>query len=180
MRSAGLSRDRLSGTANAPWYLLQLKPKGAERAETNLKRQGVEMFSPLQRITSSKGIVRLGPLFPGYLFASFNVASIPFRTINSTFGVSRLVTHGYDLEAGLSAMLINGLRARCDDEGVLYPPNNLHAKEKVRILSGPFASYVAVVEKLSAPDRVRVLFDLMGRTISAEISVSEVERAMAS
>ncbi len=163
-----------------PWYLLQIKPNGLARAEVNLTRQGVAVFSPRHRSPKPDGGMKLQALFPGYVFASFKASEVPFRAINSTFGVSRLVMQGYDLQAGLPYDLMSRLISRCDEEGVLFPPDQLQANESVRILSGPFARYVAVVEKMTTSERVRVLFELMGRTVSAEVDVSSLERELAS
>lgn len=167
-----------SKNAGAPWYLLQIKPNGYARAELNLARQSVETFHPKQKIASKKGEIRLAPLFPGYLFASFDMRRISFGTVNSTFGVNRLVTLGYSLERGLPAALVDGLLERCDENGLLCPPETLRSGETIRILTGPFADYIATVETLTIAERVRVLFELMGRTVRAEVAVSEVERAV--
>lgn len=163
-----------------PWYLLQIKHNGYGRAELNLARQGVGTFYPKQQIASKKDGIRLAPLFSGYLFASFDMRRISFSTVNSTLGVNRLVTLGYSLERGLPAALVDGLVARCDENGLLRPPRALRKGEAIRILTGPFADYIATVETLTTSERVRVLFELMGRTVRAETIVSGVERIRAS
>lgn len=161
---------------NYPWFLLQTKPHESNRAELNLVRQAIQTFNPKQKITSKNGTSRLVPLFAGYLFASFSPRKVSYTTVSSTFGVSRLITNGYNLEMGLPKALINGLIERCDENSVLKPPDKLEPGESIRILTGPFSNYIATVENLSTPERVRVFIDLMGRSARAEISVSEVER----
>ena len=162
-----------------PWYLLQIKPNGLTRAEANLARQGVRCFMPRHRLPSRGPTPgRRAPLFPGYLFAAFDPQRIAFRTVNATYGVARLVTGGYDLSRGLPPGLVEGLRARCDPEGMLLPPARLKPNEKVRILSGPFAGFIAVVETLPSAERVRVLFEMMGREIRAELPRSGLEHAL--
>lgn len=132
---------------------------------------------PLLQLPIRRNSGKISPLFPGYLFAAFNPTEISFRTVNSTLGVSRLVTNGYNLESGLPIALIEGLKDRCDIDGILRPPEALRPGESIRILAGPFANYVATVKTLSAAERVQVLFELMGQVIQAEISVADVERA---
>lgn len=162
---------------NSLWFLLQLKPNSHARAILNLGRQGVATFMPCQ-ISQTRGASEpvKTPLFPGYLFASFRPECISFKTVNSTYGVSRLVTFGTDVSKGLPLKLIEGLKARCDENGILKPDSDLQINDRVRITSGPFAEFIAVVEKLQTEDRVRVLFDLMGQKTKAEIPVSDLRR----
>lgn len=165
---------------NSPWFLLQLKPNGYARAALNLERQAVTTFMPLHISQSAAGgKPRKVPLFPGYLFISFQPAIISFKTINSTYGVARLVTSGDTSFKGLPVSLIEGLKARCDETGVLQPVSDLKENEMVRITSGPFAEFVATVEKLQSKDRVRVIMELMGRETRAEVSTSNVRRVQA-
>jgi len=161
---------------DAPWFLLRIKPNSIQRAEDNLERQNVATFMPRQSVFSNKGIVTLKPLFPGYLFASFEPQDTPFRTVNSTYGVSCLVTSGYNLTTGLPLSLIIGLKNRCDGDGVLCPPADLRPDETIRVLTGPFADFIASVEKLSDHKRVQIMFELMGQTVHAELPISQVER----
>ena len=79
------------------WYLAQLKPNGQAVAERNLHRQGFGTFMPRQAISRRRGtqfIDTLAPLFPGYLFVALNAASHPWRRVNGTYVVSRLVSFG--------------------------------------------------------------------------------------
>lgn len=162
---------------NSPWFLLQLKPNSHARAILNLGRQGVATFMPCQ-ISQACGASEpvKTPLFPGYLFASFRPETISFKTVNSTYGVSRLVTFGTYVSNGLPPKLIEGLKARCDENGILKPARDLQINDTVRITSGPFAEFIAIVEDLQTEDRVRVLFDLMGQRTKAEIPICDLRR----
>ena len=133
-------------------------------------------FMPLHISQASGSKAKKSPLFPGYLFVSFQPEETSFKTINSTYGVARLITTGDTNYKGLPATLIEGLKARCDDNGVLKPVSDLQENEMVRITSGPFAEFVATVEKLQSKDRVRVILELMGRETKAEVSTSDVRR----
>ena len=169
------ARGFADAAGSPPWYLLQVKPGGLERAEVNLKRQGVECFMPRQTKPATSPS-KPKPLYPGYLFASFSPDLVPIRSINATYGVSRLVTMGYDLNRGLPEDLISGLKERCDEAGHIQPPLDLKNGETIRITGGPFADYLARVDSMSASERVRVLFDLLGQTIRADVDVRDVVR----
>src|SRR3954471_8443199 len=78
----------------AAWYLAQVRPNSFQIAERNLARQSFPVFCPTQEETRRRAgrfVLVTQPLFPGYLFVSFNPASAAWRAINSTYGVSRLV-----------------------------------------------------------------------------------------
>lgn len=170
-------RTRDNANPAGVWYLVQLKPNGFARAVPNLRRQGVSTFMPLSVVSSPDGRGQAAKsLFPGYLFVRFEPLQISFTTVNSTFGVSRIVTTGCDVQQGLPIKLIEGLRARCDRHGHLLPLNDLQVNEAVRITAGPFARFVAVVDKLKGSDRVQILFEIMGQTVRSEIAVDDLER----
>ena len=100
------------------WFLLQYKPNSHRLALRNLHRQGFETFLPMQDVTqrhSTKFVQQRRPLFPGYMFVSFALDTAPWRKINSTVGVARLVSFDGQPKA-LPPDLIAGLMARCDTQ----------------------------------------------------------------
>ena len=132
------------------WHLLQFKPNSHRLAVRNLQRQGFETFLPLQEITrhkASRFTVDLRPLFPGYMVVGVQLDAAPWRAINSTIGVSRLVSFA-DNYKPLPLNLISSLMLRCDEEGKLLPPKTLNAGDSVEVLNGAFVNFVATVEKL--------------------------------
>lgn len=161
------------------WYVAQVKPNGFERAEVNLVRQGFETFMPLRCETvrharQMRDVLR--PVFPGYLFIKFGSQRADWRKINSTFGVSRLISFEAGKPAPVPDALMAGLRARCDDHQVLQPLDDLRTGERVRMLSGAFADFVGEVEEMVANDCVRLLFELMGQTTRVDVPWGDVER----
>ncbi|MEI8608433.1 transcription/translation regulatory transformer protein RfaH [Enterovibrio norvegicus] len=80
-----------------PWYLLYCKRSEQQRAEQHLKRQGVDCYYPqvsVEKIRRGKRSSILEPLFPNYVFASFDPEEISFTTIRSTRGVVDFVRVG--------------------------------------------------------------------------------------
>lgn len=150
--------------SGATWFLAQLKPNSARIAERNLKRQGFTTFLPLEETTKKRGgkfVANSRPLFPGYIFVAFDAAHGLWRKINSTQGVTRLVSFG-KAPAPVPRDLVSQLMLRCDATGKLLPPKLLEPGDQVAITKGPFASFVAVVEKIAPDRRVWVLMDIMG------------------
>ena len=141
----------------ASWFLAQLKPNCVQIAERNLKRQGFRTFLPMEEGTvrrSGKFVSALLPLFPGYIFVSFDTASGQWRSVNSTYGVTKLVSFG-TTPAPVPLDLVSQLMLRCDASGRLLPPKLLKPGDQVRITTGPFAEFVAEVEGI-APDLPRL------------------------
>lgn len=155
------------------WFLLQFKPNAHKLAERNLHRQGFETFLPLQEITDRKKtsfIDNLKPLFPGYMFVTFDIQDAPWRKINNTMGVSKLVSfNSYPKPVPID--LVSGLMQRCDVSGKLLPPKRLNKGDEVQFLNGPFANFVTTVEEIDAQQRVWVLMKLMGRSTRISVNI---------
>ena len=147
------------------WFILQFKPNAYHQANKNLNQQDFETFLPLYDATSrnaSRFINANRPLFPGYMFITFDRTESKWHKINNTYGVSRLLTFNSTLKS-IPATFINNLMERYDSSGKLLPIKKLKKGDQVEVLKGPLASFVATVEKYEDDQRVWILMDLMGR-----------------
>ena len=147
------------------WFILQFKSNSHHLAAKNLNRQGFETFLPLHETTSqrlSRFINTSKPLFPGYMFIRFDKAESEWRKINSTYGVSRLITFNSILKS-IPTNFVYHLMKRYDLSGKLIPIKKLKKGDQVTVLKGPFANFIATVEKYEADHRIWILMDLMGR-----------------
>jgi transcriptional antiterminator RfaH len=148
----------------ASWFLAQLKPNCANIADKNLKRQGFETLLPMEEETrqrNGKFVTAVRPLFPGYIFVAFDMTRGFWRTVNSTHGIARLVSFGKEPTA-VPLDLVSQLMLRCDAKGKLLPPKLLKPGDQVTLTKGPFANFVAEVEKIAPDRRVWVLMEIMG------------------
>ena len=146
------------------WFLAQLKPNCANIADKNLKRQGFNTFLPMEEETrqrNGKYVTAMRPLFPGYIFVAFDVTRGFWRTVNSTYGITRLVSLGKEPTA-VPLDLVSQLMLRCDANGKLLPPKLLKPGDQVMLTKGPFANFVAEVETIAPDRRVWVLMEIMG------------------
>ena len=79
------------------WYAVHTLPFAEARAEGQLHRQGFRTFQP-KRHKTVRHARRLStveaPYFPRYLFIVLDLARHQWRSVNGTFGVSRLVMRG--------------------------------------------------------------------------------------
>ena len=165
--------------ADEHWYLVQVKPNGYRLAERNLARQGFQCFQPMARATERRGaqfrpVSR--PLFPGYLFVAFDPARAPWRKINSTAGVARLLSLG-NVPQEVPRGLVAELRARIDAEGHVILADNVQVGDRGEIQSGPFAGFLGEVARLAPEARAHLLVDLMGRQARITAQLAELRKS---
>jgi len=161
------------------WFLAQFKPNSHNIAERNLTRQGFRAFLPLQEETKrarGKFITQMRPLFPGYLFVALDMLKGGWRAVNSTYGITRLVSLGKE-PTPVPLDLVSQLMLRCDREGKLLPPKLLKPGDEVMLTKGPFTDFVAKVESIAPDRRVFVLMELMGAQARVAVS-AELLRAV--
>ncbi len=114
------------------------------------------------RRVRGKFLTKLRPLFPGYLFVAIDSVKGGWRAVNSTLGVTRLVSVG-ETPVIVPARLVSDLMLRCDPDGKLLPARTLQPGDRVTVINGPFADFAASIERLAPDQRVWLLLDLMGR-----------------
>ena len=159
------------------WFVAQLRPHGLMQARRNLHRQGFETFSPelLDRQKRAGNALQVRrPLFPGYIFVSFDPKSSGWTAINNTWGISRLILHDPRHPRALPASLMAGLRARCDENDIVTGIIDVEVGDQIRVLSGPFAELVTSIDTLPDHERVGVLVELMGRKVRTSLPRSQI------
>ena len=160
------------------WFILQFKSNSHHQAAKNLNRQGFETFLPLHDATSrklSRFINTSKPLFPGYMFIKFDRVESDWHKINNTYGVSRLITFNSILKS-IPTKFIDSLMKRYDLSGKLLPIQKLKKGDQVTFSKGPFANFVATVEKYEDDQRIWVLMDLMGRKTKTQTSADALQQ----
>ena len=167
------------GGQNLRWFLVQLKPNCLAIATRNLERQGFRSFVPMTgetRRVGAKTQSRQRPLFPGYAFVALDGARGPWRAINSTQGVNRLVAFGGQPQP-VPRGLVEQIALRCDDGGVMQPSPDLAPGDKVQVVQGPFADVIADVAAMPSERRVWILLDLMGHKTRVQVDCCALKRA---
>ena len=106
-----------------------------------------------------------GAVFLRYLFVVLDLARHQWRSVNGTFGVSRLVMRG-DEPHPVPGGVVETLIATADAQGILQLGDKLQIGAAVRLMAGPFAEQLAILDHLDDTGRVRVLLDILGRQVA--------------
>ena len=118
----------------------------------------------------------VAPLFPRYLFVGIDMTSQRWRSIFSTFGVSRLVCSG-DMPAPIADAVIDALKGREDASGLVQLRPAFRAGDQVRVLDGVFADCLGLYEGIRDSDRVAILLDLLGRKVRVTVDADVLTAA---
>ncbi len=152
---------------DALWYVAHTRPRAESQAIYHLEMQGYRVFCPRYRRTvrhARKAKSVLAPLFPNYLFVHLDISRDQWRAVNSTRGVARLLMWG-DAPQPVPNGVIDGLQSQMRADGAMDWIYKLKIGTAVRIAEGPFAEFLGTLEYLDAAGRVRVLLDLLGRSV---------------
>src|SRR6516164_10816781 len=87
----------ISANDHARWYAVHTQPNRESRAKNQLENQAYEVFLPrrLKTIRHARRLTNVAaPFFPRYLFIRLDLTQQGWRSVNGTFGVSRLVMQG--------------------------------------------------------------------------------------
>ena len=150
------------------WYAVHTQPLSEIRAQGHLTNQNFRTFLPKRHKTvrhARKMSTIKAPFFPRYLFVALDINRHQWRSVNGTFGVSRLVMQG-DRPNPVLAGVVETLIASADESGILQFGPHLKVGGTVRLMAGPFAEHLAILDRLDDSGRVRVLLDLMGRQVA--------------
>ena len=157
------------------WFVAQLKPNSCNVAVQNLERQGFETFLPKIKTTIkkvNKFIDKDVLLFPGYAFIGIDLQNSDWAKINSTYGVSKLLSFN-NKPSEIPLDLIMALKNR--HEGNINPKINekLKKDDKIKFNNGPFMDLVANIESVDAKKRIYVLLEVMGGHRKLKINLKE-------
>lgn len=161
------------------WYAVLALPRQEERALLNLERQGFQAFVPRRFETKrvrQRFVTRLTPVFSRYLMVALDLDRDPWHVINSTYGVSRIVSFGQRPQP-LPTGVAETLRDSLDDKGVLQFEELLAPGDSVRLLRGPFAEQLGVLQSLDDKGRVKLLLEILGGKVLITTARADLEKA---
>jgi transcriptional antiterminator RfaH len=161
------------------WYVVHTHPKQENRVESNLKAWNVEAFFPRLRdcrfneFTGAPSYL-IKPLFPGYLFARFELNKLLHKA-RFTRGVHSVVCVG-GVPAPVDDRVIEIIAAQIDEAGFVKIGADLELGDKVLIQAGPFRGLTGIFEReTSAADRIRILLDCVHFQACVEVERMHVK-----
>jgi transcription antitermination factor NusG len=169
-RQSALS-DHASLLQMAPgerWYVAVTLPRKERFAAANLTNQGYRSFLPLQLVSrrhARRFRTELAPTFPRYIFVILDPKGQRWRSVNGTFGIQHLITDG-ESPVPVKPGVVETLVQSTDPRGALvYQADEFAVGDEVRLLAGPFAGSLGVLQRLDGAGRVQLLLDWLGGPI---------------
>jgi transcriptional antiterminator RfaH len=171
----------MSDVTGARWYVVQTQANSETKAVENLGRQGYETYLPRYlkcRRHARKVDFVPKPLFPRYIFVAIDTATQRWRSIQSTFGVSHLVTNGNE-PAMVPEGVVSALKAREDLKGFVKMDARpkFGTGDKVRVLAGAFMDSAGLFDGMTDRNRVAILLDMLGRKVRVLLDADLVAAA---
>ena len=65
--------------------------------------------------------------------------------------------------------VVESLMSATDDDGILHPDILLRSGQRIRVIDGPFADQLGILDHVGKSGAVRILLDIMNRSIPITI-----------
>ncbi|RJR35898.1 MAG: hypothetical protein C4567_14285 [Deltaproteobacteria bacterium] len=160
------------------WYVIQTHSRKETKVDKALARQGLETFLPRITIPSrrrDRKVILNAPLFPGYLFLQANLDPVIFNQLIKVNGVIRLLGNGSPTP--LTTEIVDSIRAIVEGDRHFYPWRYLEKGQQVRVLDGPLAGTIGVIQgRKEKKRRLIVSVELFRRSVAVELADDAVER----
>jgi transcriptional antiterminator RfaH len=153
------------------WYVVYSIPHREGSAQLHLRNQGFRTFLPLLSKTirhARRQSTVLAPAFPRYLFVALDLTRDRWRAINGTRGVTTLIMHD-DRPTPVRSGVVETLIASSSPVGEVLFCRDVVPGDRVRLISGPFAGQLGILQRLNSAGRVQVLLDIMGGQVPTKL-----------
>jgi len=160
------------------WYAVYTKMQLEVWARNNLEERGFEVYLPRylkQRRHARRTDVVARPLFPRYLFVRADISAGHRPRVNTSPGVSYLVSFG-DRAAAVADQIIDEIRSRENDDGFIRLGRGQKYSEgdHVKISAGALCDHVGLFQCVADNNRVTILLDLLGRLTRVKVPLDSI------
>jgi transcriptional antiterminator RfaH len=170
--------EGMTGMDTRLWYVIQTKPAGEHRVETNLLNQEIEVFLPLHetyQFTQGKMTRRVKPLFSSYLFGKLDL-QLHFYKAKYTRGVNRILGNG-EGPTPIAERVVEAIREKMGEDKIIKLEEEWKEGDLVQVTSGPFKELTGIFQKkMSDQGRVRILLSLIGVEVPVQISKWQIKK----
>ena len=111
-------------------------------------------------------------IFPGYGFVGIDFQNSNWTKINSTYGVSKLLSFN-NKPSEVPLDFIATLKQRFEDNINPIINEKLKRGDKIKFINGPFADLVARIESVNAENRIYALLKVMGGRRKLKMNLKE-------
>ena len=161
------------------WYLAHTLPNKEVTVAMRLAAQGFRSFLPrhIKTVRHARRMRQVNaPVFPRYIFVALDLDRDPWRSVNGTIGVSSLFM-AQDRPLPVQAGVVETLIMSAYRTGRLRFARDLRKGDKVRLVNGPFAEVLGLLDRLDNKGRIQVLLDIMGKSVPVRLPEEWVEPA---
>ena len=187
-----LEGEGIRGDGKAKWYVVHTYSGHENKVKVNLEKR-IEYMN-IEKMVENRGMqdliidivvptedrveikdgqkkVKTKKIFPGYVIIKMVVTNESWYLVRNTQGVTGFVGHGSE-----PIPLTDEEVARMGIEKV-YIDLDVEVGETVRVINGPFESFMGVVEEINKEKQVlRVKVSMFGRDTPVELEFSQVDK----
>ena len=155
------------------WYLLQCKPRQEARAKLNLEQQGgfcLYLHRSVEKIVSGSCRRIQEELFPGYLFLQLSLDDSLWSTVQSTYGVLRVVSFG-GRPLPVADSIIQNLQRLTEQMPV---EAQFKKGQQVTITRGAFSGLQALFEEYDGEVRAFLLIQFLQQRHTVKVPLADL------
>lgn len=178
-----LEGEGLRGDGQARWYVVHtysghenkvkvnIEKMVENRGMQNLVQEVVVPTEDIVEIKDSQRKIKTKKMFPGYVIIKMVVTNESWYLVRNTQGVTGFVGHGSE-----PIPLTDEEVARMGIEKV-HIELDVKVGETVRVISGPFESFMGTIEEIDKEKQVLVVrISMFGRDTPVELEFAQVEK----
>ena len=178
-----LKEEGIRGDGQAKWYVVHTYSGHENKVKVNIEKMVenrsmqdliLDIIVPTEdrvEVKDGKRKVKTRKMFPGYVIIKMIVTNESWYLVRNTQGVTGFVGHGSD-PIPLSPEEV----ARMGIEKV-YIDLDVEIGDTVRVISGPFESFMGEVTEINAEKQVlTVKVSMFGRDTPVELEFSQVDK----
>lgn len=174
---------------DARWYVVNVYSGSEKKVAESLREQAVlkkmedkilDVFVPVENVVEIRRGTKVNAehkFFPGYILVRMELTDETWLVVKNTPRVSGFLGSRNKPQSISDAeveKIMNQVK-----EGIERPQTNISFEvgEQIRVIDGPFASFVGVVEDVDAEkNRLKVSVSIFGRYTPVELEFSQVEK----
>lgn len=173
----------------ARWYVVNVYSGSEKKVAESLREQAtlkkmddkiLEVFVPTENVVEIRKGAKVNAehkFFPGYILVKMELTDETWLVVNNTPRVSGFLGSRNKPQPITDAevqKIMNQVQ-----EGLERPQTNVNFEtgEQIRVIDGPFASFVGIVEDIDTEkNRLKVSVSIFGRYTPVELEFSQVEK----